>query len=216
MQHPSLAGSRYVLVFTDDFSRKSWTYFLKSKDETFEKFRIFKEMIENETGNKIKTLRSDRGEVYLSNTFKFFCSDHGIRCKLTQVATPQQNGVLEKKNRTLIERARSLALECNLPPFLWIEAVATANLLVNHSPTRANHGTIPEEKYSGKKPDVSNFRIFGCMAYSHVPKESRKKLESKTLKCLFVGYDTKNKAYRLYDRTRRKIILNRDVVFVVH
>jgi hypothetical protein len=212
MQQPSLGGSRYILVFTDDLSRKSWTYFLKCKSETFEKFKIFKEMIELETGNKVGTLRTDRGGEYTSHEFKQYCFDHGIRRELTQAYTPQQNGISERRNRTLMERARSLASDCNLPVMLWSEAVSTANYLTNHSPTSANGGKTPQEIYSGKIPNVSHFRIFGSLAFVHVPKEGRKKLDSKTQACLFLGYDDESKTFRLFDPEKCKVVLSRDVV----
>jgi hypothetical protein len=213
MPQPSLAGSRYILVFTDDLSCKSWTYFLHSKDETFDRFRIFKEKIESETENKIKVLRTDRGGQYLLHEFKQYCNKNGISRELTQAATPQQNGVAERWNRTIIERARSMSIDSNLPNFLWTKAVWTATYLINRSPTRANFGVTPEERYSSRKPDVSHLRIFGCIVYSHIPKTERKKMNSKTRRCLFLGYDEESKVYRLYDKTNRKILLNRDVIF---
>jgi hypothetical protein len=98
MQKPSLVGSRYILVFTDDYSRKSWTFFMKNKADTFDRFRIFKERIELETGKKISCLRTDRGGEYMSNEFKNFCTNHGIKRELTQARTPQQKGVSERRN----------------------------------------------------------------------------------------------------------------------
>jgi transposase InsO family protein len=118
MPHPLLAGSKYILVFTDDFSRKSWTYFLRSKDETYHRFRLFKEKLESETRNKFKILRIDRGGEYLSQEFKQYCAYNGIHRELTQAPTLQQNGVAEKRNRTLLERACSISADCNLPIFL--------------------------------------------------------------------------------------------------
>ena len=185
IQQKSLGGSRYVLVFTDDFSRKSWTYFLKCKSETFEKFKLFKTRIELETGNKIATIRTDRGGEYTSNIFTQYCLDNGIRRELTQAYTPQQNGISERRNRTLMERACSIANDCNLPVMLWSKAVSTANHLTNHSPTSANGGKTPQELYSGKIPHVNHFRIFGSIAFVHIPKESQKKLDSKN-KTVFI------------------------------
>jgi hypothetical protein len=209
----SQGGSRYILVLTDDFSRKSWLYFLKSKDEMLYKFCIFKARLELETGNKIRILRSDKGGEYLSNEFKSYCSENGIIRELIQAAMPQQNGMSERRNQTLMERAHNLASDCNLPISLWTEAAATAAYLINRNPTRANSGTTPEEKFSGKKPNIDHLNIFGCISYLHVPKDSRKKLDSKTQKCLFLRYDEESKVYRLYDHKRQKIVLSRDVIF---
>jgi hypothetical protein len=103
IKFPSLGGSRFFVVFTDDFSRKSWVYFMKYKSETLEKFKEFKQRVETETGQKIICLRSDRGGEYLSRDFSNFCVQHGIHRQLTMAHTPQQNGVSERRNRTLVE-----------------------------------------------------------------------------------------------------------------
>ena len=213
MPQPSLGGSRYILVSTDDYSQKSWIYFLQHKSEAFMKFRTFKQQVELEIGNKIRFFRSNRGGEYLSNGFISFCSNNGIMRELTQAHTPQQNGVSKRHNRMIMERARSMSHDCQLPIFLWTEAIAMATYLINRSPTKANLGKIPETKYRGIQPDISNLRIFGCLAYVHIPKEHRNKLDSKTQRCLFLGFGSETKAYRLYDQIRRKIIISRDVVF---
>ena len=213
MQQESLGGSRYTLVFTYDYSRKSWVYFLKHKSETMSKFREFKKRLELETGQQLRFLCSNRGGEYTSNEFKTFCSENGIHQELTQAGTPQQNGVLERRNRTIMEKARSMAADCNLPKNLWTEVVSHATFLINRSPTRANSGMTPEEKYSGKVPDISTLRIFGCLAYVHVPKDARKKLDSKTRTCKFIGIDSNSKAFRLFDNQIGKIVISRDVIF---
>jgi hypothetical protein len=213
LQRTSLGGSRYILVFTDDFSRKSWTYFLKHKNETFDRFRSFKGKLEAETGNPLRYLRSDRGGEYLSYQFQAYCLKHSITRELTQARTPQQNGVAERRNRTLLERARSMAAGCNLPTYLWPEAISMATFLVNRSPTRTNYGIPPEASYTGKQLDLSNLKTFGCLSYVHVPDETRQKLDGKTRKGLFVGYDQESKAYRIYDPLTRKVMISRDVVF---
>ena len=106
-----------------------------------------------------------------------------------------------------------MSADYDLPTYLWSETVSHANYLVNRSPTRANSGTTPEAKYIGKIPDISMLKNFGCLAHVHVPKESRKKLDSKTQACIFLGIDSESKAYRLYDHQKRKVIISRDVVF---
>ena len=139
---PSLHGSRYICVFTNDYSGKSWVYFLRAKSEAFEKFRVFRELAEKEIGRDLKMLRTDRGGEFLSSDFNHYCEDNGIRRQLTQARTPQQNGVVERRNRTLLDKARSMA-SCGLPSFLWTEVVNTANYLINRGPTKANHGKTP-------------------------------------------------------------------------
>ena len=186
---------------------------MRSKDETLTKFREFQCRIENKTGNKIQILCTDRGGEYMSEEFSKLCKESGIKRELTQAHTPQQNDVSERRNKTIVERARSMLSDCHLPTYLWSEAVSHAQYLINRSPTRANHGTTPEAKYTGKTPNISNLKIFGRVAYVHVPKERRRKLDSKTIQCLFMGFNNETKASRLYDQTRRKIVISRDAVF---
>ncbi|CAM6096997.1 unnamed protein product [Calypogeia fissa] len=114
----SIHGARYLLTFIDDHSRFTWVYFLRSKDETFCKFKEFRAMIEKELGHNISCLHSDRGGEYLSTEFKHFCDQFGIQRQLTLARTPQQNGVAERKNLTLLEAARSLQISGDVPLFL--------------------------------------------------------------------------------------------------
>ena len=126
MPQISLGGSKYVLVFADDYSRKGWVYFLKNKSETITKFCEFKKKIEGETRNRIQALRIDRGREYLLEEFSTLCRTAGIRREIIQAHTPQQNDVSERRNRTIMERARSMSSDCNLPINLWTEAVSHA------------------------------------------------------------------------------------------
>ncbi|OAE22908.1 hypothetical protein AXG93_2777s1000 [Marchantia polymorpha subsp. ruderalis] len=148
----SLSGSRYILTITDDFSRFSWLYFLKKKSETLVKFKQFKSMIELQTSHRIKAIRSDNGEEYISQDFIRFCDESGIIRQLTQTYTPHQNGVAEQKNRTLLDKARCMAFASGIPNHLWTEAVATANYVTNRTSTKANNGVTPFERLTGKLP----------------------------------------------------------------
>ncbi len=121
----SLEGSKYIVVFTDDFSRKSWTIFMKVKNGTFEKFKNFKSMIEDGE-NKIKMLRTDQGGEFLSNLVNSFCEQNGIRKQLVIVETPHQNGLAKWKNRAILEQARNMAIKSDCLAYLWREAVNIA------------------------------------------------------------------------------------------
>jgi hypothetical protein len=186
---------------------------MKAKYETFMKFKYFKMMVEKETGQEIGILRTDRRGEFMSHEFKTFCNEQGICRQLTQALIPEQNGVAERRNRTIVEQAHSMISRCKLPTYLWNEAINTANFLVNGSPTSANQGETPERRYIMQKPDVSFLRVFGCFSYLHVPKKNRSKLESKTQKCLIMGYDSNSKAYWVYEPKSQKILTTRDVVF---
>jgi hypothetical protein len=129
------------------------------------------------------------------------------------VYTPQQNGVVERMNQTLMERARSMINNANLQKELWAEAVSIACYLVNRSPSVAINCKIPEEVWSGQSCDYSHLRIFGCDAYALIPKNQRSKLDPKSKCYVFVGYDYAVKGYRLWDPTSQKIVISRDVTF---
>ncbi|KAL3700258.1 hypothetical protein R1sor_018280 [Riccia sorocarpa] len=214
--HKTLGGGRYFVSFIDDYSRKGWLYILSEKSQVYDTFRKFRAEVEKESGKPIKVLRSDRGGEYMSGDFLRYCEDHGIRRQLTTANKPAQNGVAEWRNRSLLEKARSMAHEANIPAYLWGETVSTANYLLNISPTTANPDTTPEERYSGIKPDVTRLRVFGARAYVHIGPRGRNKLESRAKVCILVGYDSRSKAYRCYSPTDRKILITNDVVFDEH
>ncbi|CAL5412844.1 unnamed protein product [Camellia sinensis] len=166
MQTKSFGGSRYFLLFTDDYSRMSWVYFLENKSEAFEKFKHFKAKVEKQSGFCVKVLRTDRGGEFLSKDFDLFCEENGIQRELTTPYTPEQNGVAERKNRTVVEMARSMLQAKGLSNGFWAEAVATSVYLLNLSPTRAVMNRTPVEAWRGTKPSVSHLRVFGCIAYA--------------------------------------------------
>ena len=209
----SLGKSNYFLLFIDDFSRKTWVYFLKQKSEVFEAFKKFKAAVEKESGCKIKAMRSDRGGEFTSKEFQEFCDANGIRRPLTVPRSPQQNGVAERKNRTILDMARSMLKSKNLPKEFWAEAVACAVYLSNRSPTRSIWGKTPQEAWSGRKPGISHLRVFGSKAYAHVPDETRSKLDDKSEAFIFIGYDSNSKGYKLYNPNTKKIVISRDVEF---
>ena len=212
MRTESLSGSKYFLLFIDDFSRMSWVYFLKHKSEVFECFKKFKILVEKQTGKVVKVLRTDRGGEFTSNEFHVFCDEHGINKQLTAPYTPEQNGVAERKNRTVVEMARSMLKQKGMPDSFWAEGVAAAVHILNISPTKAVWDQTPYEAWNGNKPLVSHLRVFGCICYVLI-KTARHKLDQKSQKHVFIGYCPNSKAYRLYDPLSGKVTISRDVVF---
>jgi transposase InsO family protein len=204
---------RYSLCFIDDFSRKACIYFLSEKSEAFNMFKCFKKLVENETGLSIKCLRTDRGGEFNSKDFNEFCKQHGIKRQLTAAYTPQQNRVAERKNRTVMNLVRSMLSEKKMPKNFWPEAVNWAIYMLNRSPTLAVKDVTPQEAWSGVKPTVEHFRVFGCISYAHIPDARRTKLTSKSLLCVLLGVSEESKAYRLYDPTSKRIVVSRDVIF---
>lgn len=141
------ALKRYLFVLIDDYSRYMWTILLKEKSETFEKFKNFKLLVEHETKTTIQTLRTDRGGEFTSHEFKLFCDNKGIKRHLTAPYSPQQNGVVERRNRNLLEMTRSILKHMNMPNWLWGEAVRHATYLINRIATRSLDGKHHTKSY---------------------------------------------------------------------
>ncbi|CAJ2637623.1 unnamed protein product [Trifolium pratense] len=204
---------RYFITFIDDLSRKTWIYFLSEKSEALSIFQKFKAMVENETNLKIQCLRTDRGGEYTSTVFNEYCDSHGIRRQLTAAYTPQQNGVSERKNRTIMNMVRCMLKDKNVPKSFWPEVVNWSVHILNRCPTFAVKDITPEEAWSARKPSVSHFKIFGSVAYVHIPDNLRKKLDDKSIVCIYLGISEESKAYKLYDPLKRKIVISKDVKF---
>ena len=144
--------------------------------------------METQTKKKVGYLRTDNGGEYTSEQFLQFCRAEGTTHHFTVPGTPQQNGVSERLNRTLMDRSRSMMSHARLPQVFWAEAVNTAAYLVNFSPHSAILFKTPFEMWHGREPDYSVLRIFGCDAYAHVPSIGRSKLDPRAKKCIFLGY----------------------------
>ena len=164
----------------------------------FEKFKEFKALIENLSNKKIKTLRSDNGGEYTSKEFEAFCKDARIKRELTTPYNPQQNGVVERKNRTIMEAVKTMIYDQDLPMHLWAEAARTAVYVQNRISHSALGFKSPEEVFTGKKTEVSHLKIFGCLVYIHIPKEKRTKLDPSGKKGIFVRYP-KHSEYTFLD-----------------
>lgn len=209
----SNSGKRYLFVLVDDFSRKTWIYFLTEKSEAFEYFKVFKNSVEKEAQTVIRGLRTDRGGEFTSDIFNKFCRDQGIKRQLTAAYTPQQNGVAERRNRTIMNMVRCLLSEKELPRSLWPDAVRWTTHVLNRSLTKAVKDKVPEERWTGIKPKVDYFRVFGSVAHVHIPLQRRTKLDDRSHKCILLGVSDESKAYRLYDPITKKITISRDVIF---
>jgi hypothetical protein len=188
----------------------NWVYFLKAKLETFEKFKVFLRQAENETKEKIGTLRTDNGGEFTSNEFQTFCGEKGIKRQFTNAYTPQQNRVIERMNRTLLKMAQSMLTFKNSSPSYSTEAVHTVIYLRNQSPTASLDGITPYEAWFGFKPRIKHLQVFGSVCYALIPKEKRTKLDSRSVKCILLGYSDE-KGYCLL--TNGKFIVSRDVIF---
>ncbi|KAH9684680.1 DNA (cytosine-5)-methyltransferase [Citrus sinensis] len=212
MELSNQGGARYFVFFIDDFSRKVWIYVLKHKNEALGKFKEWITLIENQTEKKITRLRSDNGLEYCSKEFEDFCKSKGIARHRTVTYTPQQNGLVERMNRTIIERVRCMLLNTNLSKGFWAEVVTTAAYLINRSPSSALGFKTPQELWSGKPPDLTNLRIFGCPAYAHI---KQGKLEPRAVKGYFLGYPEGIKGFKIWTLNGKpsRILISRDVTF---
>jgi transposase InsO family protein len=197
MPSSSISGYVYYVSFIDDYSRKTWIYFLKTKDEVFSKFKEFKALIENLSERKIKILRSDNGGEYTSKEFVNFCKDVGIKRELTTPYNPQQNSVAERKNKTILEAVKTMIHDQDLPMCLWAETTMATVYVQNRLSHSALGLKTPEEMFTGK-PEVSHLKIFGCPVFIHIPKEKRNKLDPSGKRGIFVGYCEVSKAFRIY------------------
>ena len=211
-QEQSLGGAKYVATFIDDFSKLSIVRTLVHKSDVVEEVKSVIAMLETQSGNKVKKVRTDRGGEYVNRDLSKWFEQKGIVHERTAPYTPQQNGVAERLNRTLNDRVRSMLIDSGVPLDLWAEAMFTANYIRNRSPASGVTRT-PWEMFYGVFPDVSHLRVFGAKAFVQVPQQLRRKLDVRSQEGMFVGYEPNSKAYRVLLNGSRKIVISRDVIF---
>ncbi|KAL8110234.1 hypothetical protein AgCh_026086 [Apium graveolens] len=207
------SGKRYFFLLVDDFSRYMWVYFLHNKSEALNAFKIFCSLVERGPSKKVRVLQTDRCGEFMSKEFNDYCGKTGIKRHFTAPYTPQQNGVIERRNRTVVEMSRSCLKDMKLPSFLWGEAVRHSIYLLNRFPTRALSGGTPYEAWNEKKPHIGYIRVFGCVAHIKIPSQQLKKLDDRSKQVIHLGKDPGTKAYRLLDPHTNKIHVSRDVMF---
>jgi hypothetical protein len=192
-REPALTGDVYMLTFTDDYTRKSWVTLTKLRSVLPSVYARWKAFVELQSGFKVKAIRCDNATEYKAMQEPVL-SPEGITLELTTVYSPWQNGVAERLNRTLVTMARSMLQHAKLPLRFWGFAVIAACYLRNRMPIGPD-GKCPEEAFTGRKASVSHIRTFGCIAYAHIPKETRGKLELVARKTIFVGYLPTSRQY---------------------
>lgn len=207
----SLSGRHWYVTFIDDYSRRVWVYTMMRKNEVLDIFSSWKKLAENETGKRIKALRTDNGGEYTSRAFQRFCRDEGIKRHFTVARTPQQNGVAERLNRTLLEKVRCMLAQSGMGKEFWAEAITYACHIINRLPSAVNDGKTPYEVWTGKPAfDYDKLHIFGCPVYFHV---TGSKLDPRASKALFVGLCNGVKGYRLWCPELKRLVISRDVTF---
>ncbi|GKE96232.1 putative ribonuclease H-like domain-containing protein, partial [Tanacetum coccineum] len=203
----------YCLVVTYDFSRFSWVFFLATKDKTSEILKTFITGIENLIDLRVKVIRCDNGTEFKNRVMNQFCEMKGIKREFSVARTPQQNGVAEKKNRTLIEAARTMIADSKLPTTFWAEAVNTTCYVQNRVLVIKPHNKTLYELFLGRKPALSFMRPFGCPVTILNTKDHLGKFDGKADKRFFVGYSTNSKAFRVFNSRTRIVKENLHVQF---
>ena len=201
----SIDHKYYCLVVTDDYSRFSWVFFLSTKDQTYPVLKSFIVLVENQLNKKVKSIRCDNGTEFKNADLIALCESKGIKREYSVARTPQQNGVAERKNRTLIEAARTMLADSKLPTMFWTEAVSTACYVLNRVSITQPHNKTPYELVTGKLPVISYFKPFGCHVTILNTSDHLGKFEGKADEGFVIGYSSHSKAYRVYNVTAKKI-----------
>jgi hypothetical protein len=212
------SNTKWFVSFIDDCTRVSWVYLLKEKSEVISIFQSFHQMILTQFNTRVQVLRSDNGGEYFKKELSAYFHAYGIIHQTSCVDTPQQNGVAERKNRHLLEVARSLMFAMNVPKSLWGDAVLTAAYLINRMPSKVLQFQTPLQSLSKTHslPTLLQIppKVFGCVCYVHIHKQYRSKLDPRAQKCIFLGYSTTQKGYKCYHPPSTKILVSMDVTFL--
>ncbi|GJT68016.1 putative ribonuclease H-like domain-containing protein [Tanacetum coccineum] len=206
MRVASVNGKKYILVIVDDYSLFTWVKCLRSKDEAPAFIINFLKMIQVRLKEIVRCIRTDNGTEFVNQTLRKYYKMVSISHETSVSCSPQQNGVVERQNRTLIEAARTMLIYAKAPLFLWAEAVATASYTQNRSMIRRRHGKTPYKLLHNKPPDLSYLHVFGALFYPTNDNENLGKLQPKVDIGIFIGYAPTKKAFQIYNRRTRQII----------
>nr|GEU35140.1 hypothetical protein [Tanacetum cinerariifolium] len=206
MHVKSVNEKKYILVIVDDYSRLTWVKFLSSKDETLNFIIKFLKMIQVRLKVPVHRIQAENGTEFVNQTLRDYYEEVGISHETLVARSPQQNGVVERRNRTLIEAARTMLIYAQAPLFLWEEAMETACFTQNRSIIRLRHGKTPYELLYSKLPELSFFHVFGALCYPINDSENLGKLQPKADIGIFIGYAPTKKAFRNFNRRTRRIV----------
>ncbi|KAJ9567563.1 hypothetical protein OSB04_003529 [Centaurea solstitialis] len=213
MRVQSINGKKYVLVMVDDYSRYTWVKFLRSKDEAPEIIISVLKEVQVNLQSQVQKIRSDHGTEFKNKVLGGYLESVGIKHTFAAVRTPQQNGVVERRNRTLVEAARTMLAYSKLPMFLWAEAVDTACYTQNRSIVNNRFGKTPYELINNQVPNIGHFRVFGCRCFVLNDREDRHKLQAKSDEAIFIGYSKNSIAYRVYNKRTKMVMESSNVKF---
>ena len=203
---PSWGGERYFITFIDDYSRYCYLYLLHERTQSVDVLETFISEVERQLNRKVKVIRSDRGGEYYGKTsevgqipgpFKKLLESKGICAQYTMPRSPHQNGIAERRNRTLMEMVRSMVNDSSVPVSLWMYALRTAAYILNRVPSKAVPKT-PYELWTSRKPSLRHLHVWGCQVEVRIYNPHEKKLDSRTISGYFIGYPERSKGYRFY------------------
>nr|GEV82661.1 hypothetical protein [Tanacetum cinerariifolium] len=201
----SINHEKYTLVIADEYSRYTWVYFLKKKSQAHETIMSFIKRVENQNDIKVKQLRTDNGTELKNSTLVNFCDEKGISQNFSSLYTPEQNGVAERKNKTLIEAARTMLLGSVFSKQYWTDVVATACYTQNRLTIVKRHLKTPYEILHKRIPNISFLYVFGCPVYIHNHKDHVGKFDKKDDDGYLLGYSLVSKAFRVFNTRRQQI-----------
>jgi transposase InsO family protein len=209
----SIDESKYCLVIVDDYSRFTWVFFLQEKSQTQETLKRFLRRAQNEFGLKIKKIRSDNGTEFKKSQIEGFLEEEGIKHEFSSPHTPQQNGVVERKNRTLLDMEKTMLDEYKTPDQFWAETINIACYSINHLYLHRILKKISYELITGKKPNVSYFRVFGSKFFILIKRGRKSKFALKAVEGFLLGYDSNTRAYRVFNKSTGLVEVSCDIVF---
>nr|GEZ65235.1 hypothetical protein [Tanacetum cinerariifolium] len=206
MRVASINGKRYVLVIVDDYSRYTWTHFLRSQDETPKVLIEFLRLVQRGLQAQVRIVRTDKGTKFLNQTLHAYFAAEGILHQTSVARTPKQNGVVERRNCTLVEVVRTMLSAAKVALFFWAKAIATTCFTQNHSLVIPRHEKTPYHIINDQKPSVKFFYMFGSLCYIVRDGKNLDKMKEKGDACIFVGYSTQSRAYRVFNKRTRVIV----------
>jgi hypothetical protein len=209
----SIDGSKYCLVIMDDYSRFTWVFFLREKSQTQEILKKFLRQAQNEFGLRIKKIRSDNGTEFKNSQIEGFLEEEGIKHEFSSPYTPQQNGVVERKNRTILDMARTMLDEYKTPDRFWVEAINTTCYSINQLYLHRILKKTSYELLTDKKPNVSYFRVFRSKCFILIKRGRNSKFAHKGVEGFLLGYDSNTRAYRVFNKSTELVEVSCDILF---
>jgi hypothetical protein len=213
---PTVGGSRYFVIFVDDFSRYTWIYFMKNRSEVLTIYRDFAKMIQTQYSKAIKVFRSNNAREYRKTDFFTILKHYGIIFHISCVGTSQQNGQAERKIHHILDTVRAFTNAASTPVSFWGETTLTAVYTINQCPSPVVQNTTPYERLFDTAPNYSLLKVFGCVCFVLLHPHKRTKLQPRSQLCYFLGYGLEKKGCRCYDPVAKRLRVFRHVVFWEH